>query len=96
MIGVLSEVMTDDANFESAKVFNPDRWLKNPSLEKGKTFVPFGVGPRICVGRQLAEYEARLIVGSFFQRYQVLLHGTEPIAYEDGACSRKPTGWFLT
>lgn len=76
--------MTNPDNFENPTKFDPTRWMKNPALERGKGYVPFGVGPRICVGRQLAETEARLIVGNFFQRFHLVPASGSPIPYDDG------------
>merc|ERR1711916_249274 len=47
-------------------VFNPDRWLENPSL---KTPLPFGAGPRSCVGERMALVEAKLILAMFIRAY---------------------------
>jgi len=45
---------------EDALEFSPDRWIKNPELEKAPFFIPFGVGPRNCVGMRFANMQSRL------------------------------------
>jgi cytochrome P450 len=52
------------------EVFDPDRFL--PEREKDirpGTYIPFGLGPRICVGAAFATVEAGLILASLVRRY---------------------------
>lgn len=40
-----------DAYWEDPMAFKPERFLDNPALKaKGAAFMPFGAGPRICIG----------------------------------------------
>jgi cytochrome P450 len=52
-----------ETNFAAADEFRPERWLEHvPSLpgpHNAKAFIPFGVGPRYCPGRQLAIVEIK-------------------------------------
>lgn len=42
----------DDRYFENPKVFNPDRFSKANSERTNKdAFLPFGSGPRTCLGK---------------------------------------------
>jgi cytochrome P450 len=50
--------------------FDPDRFL--PAASEGRpkfAFVPFGSGPRMCIGANLAMMEAPLIVAALLQRF---------------------------
>ncbi|KAH5337001.1 hypothetical protein HBI50_015440 [Parastagonospora nodorum] len=51
-------------NFVRPDEFAPERWLPEgaPEFEKDdkKAFNPFSVGPRACLGRNLAQYELKL------------------------------------
>jgi cytochrome P450 len=55
-----------DKFYPEAEKFIPERWLKNdPQLSKrAHPFVtmPFGFGPRMCVGRRFAELEIETLV----------------------------------
>ncbi|KAK0105890.1 hypothetical protein ONS95_004403 [Cadophora gregata] len=57
-----------DANFADPRKFVPERWLKGdecPERYRGdnrKAMQPFSVGPRNCIGMNLAYFEIRLIV----------------------------------
>lgn len=56
-----------------ADEFVPDRW--DTVTERQKTaFIPFSYGPRSCVGRNVAEMELALIVGTTFRRYEFDLY----------------------
>ena len=63
-----------------AELWKPDRWLQpNPGLQGGEeglikvghwTFLPFGGGPRICVGMQLALTEVGYAIGRVVEKYR--------------------------
>ncbi|KAF2437428.1 cytochrome P450 [Karstenula rhodostoma CBS 690.94] len=52
-----------------ADVFRPERWAHVTDAQKA-AFIPFSYGPRACVGRNVAEMELALIVGTVFRRYE--------------------------
>ncbi|CEL61258.1 hypothetical protein RSOLAG1IB_09880 [Rhizoctonia solani AG-1 IB] len=66
-----------------ADKFRPGRWLEADAGSLNKYFVPFSVGPRACIGRNLAYMELMLIVATLFRRYEVTaLPKTEMIIHE--------------
>lgn len=51
--------------------FDPDRFSPERSEAKPRfAYMPFGAGPRICIGAQLAMTEAALILATLAQRFQ--------------------------
>jgi len=58
---------------ENAKEFVPERWDSLTERQKS-SFIPFSYGPRSCVGRNVAEMELALIVGTTFRRYEFNLY----------------------
>jgi len=69
--------------YPDPETFKPDRWIDNPQLKLSKYFMPFGIGPRGCPARNLAEPESRLVVACIFQQITFLPpHGT-PIKIEE-------------
>jgi cytochrome P450 len=65
--------------FKDPERFNPDRWLVGEngedlekSLPKG-VYIPFGGGPRICIGNAFSLMEARLILATIAQRFALRL-----------------------
>ncbi|WP_404790493.1 cytochrome P450 [Altericista sp. CCNU0014] len=68
-------VMHRNARYFSApKCFQPARWQGDLKKQLPKcTYIPFGEGPRICIGKSFAQMEAVLILATLAQRYQVRL-----------------------
>ncbi|CAE6430165.1 unnamed protein product [Rhizoctonia solani] len=54
-----------------ADEFRPERWLEDDAGALNKYLVPFSVGPRACIGRNLATMDLLLIVATLFRRYEV-------------------------
>ena len=62
----------DERCYPDAWTFDPDRWLD----ERAETvpryaYLPFGGGPRICIGNSFAMMEAQLILASIVQRFSL-------------------------
>jgi acyl-CoA synthetase (AMP-forming)/AMP-acid ligase II/cytochrome P450 len=56
--------------------FRPERFLKQPAAGPGThLFMPFGIGPRTCVGRWLALYEMSLCLAALVQQHQLFSDG---------------------
>jgi cytochrome P450 len=56
--------------------FNPDRFALEPPRF---TYIPFGAGPRICIGAAFAMAEAILILATIAQRYRLRVKPGHPI-----------------
>jgi cytochrome P450 len=52
--------------WENPDTFQPDRFL-NPAPP---AFLPFGIGPRVCIGKEFALMEARIIAGALLSQFQ--------------------------
>jgi len=63
-------------------VFDPERFSPGESAERPKfVYLPFGAGPRQCIGNQFALIEAHLVLATLAQRYRLRLvpgHRVEP------------------
>lgn len=56
---------------EEAQLFSPERFAA--AAGGGAAFLPFGAGPRQCVGQGLAMLEAKLALSMILQRYSFSL-----------------------
>jgi len=58
--------------WENPLAFDPDRFLRDPSLKsKGAPYMPFGAGPRICVGAAFATMEAVMSLARLVRDYEI-------------------------
>ncbi|XP_055588799.1 uncharacterized protein LOC129741117 [Uranotaenia lowii] len=65
----------DDRHHPRAKEYLPERWLKEegyPSVKDAHPFVflPFGFGPRTCIGRRLAQMEMEIVVARITRQFE--------------------------
>ncbi|XP_029282911.1 steroid 17-alpha-hydroxylase/17,20 lyase-like [Cottoperca gobio] len=59
----------DPAQWDKPDLFNPDRFLDDQGQRVTPSFfLPFGAGPRVCVGESLARLELFLFLSSLLQR----------------------------
>jgi cytochrome P450 len=72
------------AFWNDPEAFDPERFLPERSVDRPKfVYLPFGAGPRQCIGNHFALIEAHLIVATLAQRYRLHLvprHRVEPWA----------------
>ncbi len=62
----------NEAFFANADRFDPDRFSPEREREiRPGTYIPFGLGPRICVGAAFATVEASLILASLVRRFSL-------------------------
>jgi cytochrome P450 len=62
------------AIWENPEDFNPERFSSENEKHIPKhAYLPFGGGPRICIGNSFAMMEAHLVLATLLQRYQLEL-----------------------
>ncbi|KJZ77588.1 Benzoate 4-monooxygenase [Hirsutella minnesotensis 3608] len=75
-----------------ADKFLPERWDPvHLTMRQKAAFIPFGVGPRACIGRNLAEMELVCIVAAVFQNFDFNLEPGTRLDTKEGF-AKKPTG----
>lgn len=56
------------------ELFDPERFLPEKiNLHQPLSFIPFGVGPRACIGEVLARIELMIIISSLIQNFKLSL-----------------------
>lgn len=71
----------DPRHFEDPEVFDPDRWGDGLVKRIPKyAYLPFGAGPRLCIGSSFAMTEATLLLATIARKFRLeLLPGQQPI-----------------
>ncbi|XP_043086071.1 cytochrome P450 2B4-like [Puntigrus tetrazona] len=65
----LTAILTDKEHWKYPDTFNPDNFLDdNGHFFKPESFLPFSLGPRVCLGEALAKTELFLFITSLLQR----------------------------
>ena len=59
--------------------FDPSRFLPGAPPPPRFSYMPFGAGPRICVGAQFALTEATIVLAAFIKRFVLSLESTRPV-----------------
>jgi cytochrome P450 len=70
----------DKRYFERPDCFEPDRWLApgagSVHSSRERISMPFGAGPRICPGRNLALLELAMVTSMLFRNFEIRSIGT--------------------
>lgn len=72
----------DESQFKQSNDFIPERWLKNnddakcPNAKDAHpfTYLPFGFGSRMCVGRRFAELEIEVLTVRIIREFKLEWH----------------------
>jgi cytochrome P450 len=67
------------ALWQDADAFRPDRFMPGEPAPSRFAFMPFGAGPRICVGAQFAMTEAVLVLALLIGRFHVARLDARPV-----------------
>ena len=66
----------DGSHMDIVKGFKPERWLDDST--KPTDYIPFGIGPRYCLGVNLALAEMKVFLAMFARRVEFDLTNTTP------------------
>ncbi|KAH8348640.1 hypothetical protein KR084_009331, partial [Drosophila pseudotakahashii] len=69
-------LLQDNSYYPEAAKFLPERWLRDPETGKKTplnafSFLPFGFGPRMCIGKRLVDLEIETSVAKLIRNFQV-------------------------
>ena len=68
------------ALWSDAHVFDPDRFLgEREAGHVAGAYLPFGIGPRVCVGASFAQSEATLILAELLRRFDFLVSNPDVV-----------------
>ncbi|WJX89844.1 hypothetical protein P8452_71809 [Trifolium repens] len=87
VLPVISAVHLDPSNFDQPQHFNPWRWQGNSKSGNcanttSNNFMPFGGGPRLCAGSELAKLEMAVFIHHIILNYNWnLVDVDQPVVY---------------
>jgi cytochrome P450 len=89
-------VHRDPRWYESPEAFRPERFLPGaPEIERG-AWIPFGTGPRVCMGQHFAMMEMAVVAAMLLQRFNLVWPTDTPWPHAKMAVSLRPeTGMKL-
>lgn len=85
----------DPKHWPDANVYDPDRFAANRKAKiENFTFLPFGEGPRICVGMRMALLQVKACLATFIRKYSLELSPKtqEPLKMQPGSFLTAPIG----
>jgi unspecific monooxygenase len=65
--------------WDEPEKFDPARFLPGGPPPERCAYLPFGMGPRVCVGAQFALTEATLVLAAMIRAFHIERAGTEPV-----------------
>jgi cytochrome P450 len=81
MVWISPWVLHRDARwFDDPQAFKPERWLDAKNKQPHRyAYLPFGGGPRVCIGNGFAMMEGVLLLAQIVQRFRVAVPPTPPV-----------------
>ena len=65
--------------WERPEVFDPQRFLPGAPAPDRFAYLPFGVGPRVCIGAQFALTEATLVLAAILKAFEIERADDKPV-----------------
>jgi cytochrome P450 len=86
----------DPHAWDDPERFDPERFAEGSSQPRNRfAFMPFGLGPHMCVGLHLALFEGPLVIARLLQRWDIApIPGREPIPKISTTLSTKDGIWL--
>jgi cytochrome P450 len=68
--------------FVDPERFRPERWSDGSTARLPRyVYIPFGGGPRICIGERFAMMEIVLVLVTLLRRFRLVMAGPDPVAF---------------
>lgn len=87
----------DPALWPNPDQFDPDRFLPEQVSQRHRfAYYPFGGGPHLCIGQTFAMMEAKMVLATIFQSYQLTPLPNHPIDHKAEVTLRPKYGIMTT
>lgn len=74
---IVYSIHRDGAEWDAAEEFEPRRWLEPDRYRKG-VFIPFGAGPRMCIGSHVGMTELVTMLWTYLRGYDLVDIDVDP------------------
>jgi cytochrome P450 len=92
LVQIVPYIIQRDARwFEEPLAFRPRRFEREESFHRG-AYLPFGAGPRACIGRSFALLEGTLVTSRLLQRVRLTRPPSAPAVEMEAQVSLHPKG----
>jgi cytochrome P450 len=78
--------------FPEPEAFRPERFLPDAEPPPRGAWMPFGAGPRVCIGQHFAMLEMTLVAAMLLQRYRLVLPIDAPMCVPQLHVTLRPQG----
>ncbi|OYV02003.1 MAG: cytochrome P450 [Burkholderiales bacterium PBB5] len=85
-------IQRDARWFDAPDTFRPERFLPDAPPPPRGAWLPFGVGPRVCIGQHFAMLEMVLVGAMLLQRFRLRLPAGAPPAVPQFHVTLRPAG----
>ncbi|KAF7166271.1 hypothetical protein CNMCM5623_000028 [Aspergillus felis] len=83
VIPALHHIHNNPAIWDNPARFDPDRWDTDEVKKRHKAaYIPFAMGPRMCIGFNFALQEIKVFLPKLIYRYKFTREGDGPIEYD--------------
>ncbi|CAI9729741.1 cytochrome P450 2B4-like [Octopus vulgaris] len=80
---ILKDALHDPNHWDNPEEFRPERWInENNEIKKKEAFVPFSLGPRVCAGMSLTNFETFIAFTNILQKYKMEKPDETPMTME--------------
>jgi cytochrome P450 len=78
--------------FQDPNAFRPERWLGEEAKQLQQAFLPFSLGSRGCIGRNISYMEQQMVIASLVHRFdfELISSNWKPTYTEAVTCSPGP------
>ncbi|KAF7394824.1 hypothetical protein HZH66_007998 [Vespula vulgaris] len=67
--------------YPKPEVFDPKRFIDENNIINDTTYIPFGRGPRSCMGERFADYQSKVGLATFLRNYKIDVSEKTEIPY---------------
>lgn len=63
-------LLRNEQAFDRPDEYIPDRWIDGDKARMATAHLPFSIGPRACIGRNIAYFELTIVIADLVYRYE--------------------------